>query len=125
VLVKKLFAAKQDTLRRYQLYNREFVEITPDQRDACYAPSEHTDVNLMRQEAQNERQLRLALKLYWQTQKEDAARPGGEAEQADDLLEALEKSLAGEGEGEKGQEGTLTPCPSPAEGVKKSKKCLD
>ena len=29
----------------------------------------------MRQEAQNERQLRWALKLYWQTEKEDAARP--------------------------------------------------
>jgi hypothetical protein len=102
LLLKNLFAAKQRALRRYQLYNREFVEITPDQRDACYAPSEDADVNLMRQEAQNERQLRLALKLYWQTQKEDAARLGGEADQADDLLEALEKSLD---EGVKGQEG--------------------
>ncbi|HWU40686.1 MAG TPA: hypothetical protein VN203_23815, partial [Candidatus Acidoferrum sp.] len=107
LLLKKLFAAKQDALRRHQLYNREFVDITPDQRDACYAPSEDADVNLMRQEAQNDRQLRWALKLYWQTQK-------GDAEQADALIEALEKSLAGEDEGEKGEEGTFTPCPSPA-----------
>ena len=113
VLLKTLFAAKQRALRRYQLYNREFVEITPHQRDTCYAPSEPADVNLMRLEAQNERQLRLALKLYWQTQKEDAARPGGED---GDLFEALEKSLAGEEEGVKGEEGTLTPCPSPAAG---------
>jgi hypothetical protein len=107
LLLKTLFAAKQRALRRYQLFNREFVEITPDQRDACYAPSKDADVNLMRQEAQNERQLRLALKLYWQTQKEDAARLGGEAGEADELLEALEKSLAGGSEGEKGQEGNL------------------
>src|SRR5262245_28761911 len=50
----------------------------------------------MRQEAQNERQLRGALKLYWPTQKEDAARaaqPDGESHEADELLEALEQSL--------------------------------
>ncbi len=50
----------------------------------------------MRLEAQNDRQLRLALKLYWQMQKEDAvpaARPGEEAEETDDLLAELEKSL--------------------------------
>jgi len=59
----------------------------------------------MRQEAQNERQLRWALKVYWQTQKEDAARPDGIGAspvapdgEADELLEAL---------------GTLTPSPSP------------
>ena len=55
-----------------------------------------TDVNVMRQEAQNERQLRGALKLYWPTQKEDAARaaqPDGESHEADELLEALEQSL--------------------------------
>ena len=72
------------------------MEITPDQRDACLAASDRTDVNLMRQEAQNERQLRWALKLYWQTQKEDAARaaqPQGEAREADELLEALEQSV--------------------------------
>jgi len=105
LLLRTLFAAKQRALHLYQLYNREFVEITPDQRDACLAPSDRTDVNLMRQEAQNERQLRWALKVYWQTQKEDAARPDGigaspfppEGE-ADELLEAL---------------GTLTPSPSP------------
>ena len=50
----------------------------------------------MRQEAQNDRQLRLALKLYWQMQKEDAAlaaRPGEETEESDGLLAELEKSL--------------------------------
>ena len=96
ILLRTLFAAKQRVLRLYQLYNREFVEITPDQRDACLAASDRTDVNLMRQEAQNERQLRWALKLYWQTQKEDAARPAqpqGEAREADELLEALEQSV--------------------------------
>ena len=31
LLLQTLFAAKQHALRRYQLYNREFVEITPDQ----------------------------------------------------------------------------------------------
>ncbi len=116
LLLKTLFAAKQRALRRYQLYNREFVEITPDQRDACYAPSDDADVNLMRQEAQNERQLRLALKLYWQTQEEDAARSGGEAGEADDLLEALEKSLD---EGVKGEErkGESGQAPASAAGI--------
>jgi len=104
LLLQTLFAAKQHALRRYQLYNREFVEITPDQRDACLAPSDRTEVNLMRQEAQNERQLRWALKLYWQTQKEDAARPDpigalaaqpeGQAGETDELLQALEQSAA-------------------------------
>ncbi len=62
LLLKNLFAAKQRALRRYQLYNREYAEITSDQRDACYAPSDDADVRLMRQEAQNDRQLRLALR---------------------------------------------------------------
>jgi len=102
LLLQTLLAAKQRTLRLYQLYNREFVEITPDQPDACLAPSDRTEVNLMRQEAQNERQLRWALKLYWQTQKEDAARPDhtgaraaqpeGQTGQRDELLQALEQS---------------------------------
>jgi hypothetical protein len=100
LLLRTLFAAKQRALRLYQLYNREFVEVTPDQRDVCLAPSDRTDVNLMRQEAQNERQLRWALKLYWQTQKEDAARPAQPEGEADDLVEALAV-------------GTLTPSPSP------------
>src|SRR5262249_57977218 len=46
--------------------------------------------------SETERQLRWALKLYWQTQKEHAARaarPQGEAREADDLREALEQSL--------------------------------
>src|SRR5215831_1633567 len=92
LLLRTLLAAKQRTLRLYQLYNREFVEITPDQRDGCLAPSNRADVNLMRQEAQNERQLRWALKLYWQTQKEDAARaaqPKAEGGETDELLEAV------------------------------------
>src|ERR1700758_350250 len=92
LLLENLFKAKQLTLHRYQLYNREFVEITPDQREACYAPSEDKDLYLMRMEAQNDRQLRLALKLYWQTQKEDiarAAQAGEENEEADALFRAL------------------------------------
>jgi hypothetical protein len=96
LLLRTLYAAKQRILRLYQLYNRQFVEITPDQRDACFAASDYIDMNLMRQEAQNDRQLRWALKLYWQTQKEDAARAGqpqGEAQEADELLEVLEQSL--------------------------------
>ena len=96
LLLRTLYAAKQRILRLYQLYNREFVEITPDQRDACFAASGPSDLNLMRQEAQNERQLRWALKLYWETQEEDAARaaqPPGEAREADELLEVLEQSL--------------------------------
>ena len=84
--------------------------------DACYAPSQDSDVNLMRQEAQNDRQLRFALKLYRQTQKEDAARPGGEGEQADDLLEALERSLdkGVKGEAGKGENGQA---PASAAGI--------
>ena len=39
LLLQTLFAAKQHALRRYQLYNGEFVEITPDQRDARLAPA--------------------------------------------------------------------------------------
>ncbi len=31
---------KQRALRRYQFDNREYAEITSDQRDACYAPSD-------------------------------------------------------------------------------------
>ena len=96
LLLRTLYAAKQRILRLYQLYNREFVEITPDQRDACFAASGPSDLNLMRQEAQNERQLRWALKLYWETQEEDAARaaqPPGEAQEADELREAVEQSL--------------------------------
>ena len=53
---------------------RQFGEITPEQRDACLARSNYTEVDLIRQEAKNERQLRWALKLYWETEKEDAAR---------------------------------------------------
>jgi hypothetical protein len=91
-----LFTAKQRALRFYQLYDHEFVEITPDQRDGCLAPSDRTGVYLMRQESQNDRQLRWALKVYWRTQKEDAARAGQsveEAQEVDELLEALEQSL--------------------------------
>jgi hypothetical protein len=86
------------------------VEITPDQRDSCFAPSDRIDVNLMRQEAQNDRQLRWALKVYWQTQKEDAARPdrigaragqsGGEAWETDEVFKALERSSGPQGGGE-------------------------
>ena len=75
LLLRTLYAAKQRILRLYQLYNREFVEITPDQRDACFAASGPSDLNLMRQEAQNERQLRWALKLYWETQEKTRLAP--------------------------------------------------
>jgi hypothetical protein len=118
LLLKTLFAAKQRALRRYQLYNRQFVETTPDQRDACYVPTDDDDVQLMRMAAQNERQLRWALKLYWQTQKEDAAcaaRQGGEADGVADLVEALEGLAKGEkgekGKSEKGQE-PVSPVPA-------------
>jgi hypothetical protein len=97
LLLKTLFGAKQRALRRYQLYNREFVEITPDQRDACYGPSEDGDVQLMRLQAQNERQLRLALKTYWQTQKEDTARIAqldGTTGEADALMADLSSELS-------------------------------
>jgi len=62
----------------------------------------------MRLEGQNERQLRWALQVYWQTQKEDAARPApseGEAKEVDELLQALEQSLGRGEEGEKGPMG--------------------
>jgi hypothetical protein len=101
LLLQTLLAAKQRALRLYQLYNREFVEITSDQREGCLPPSGRTEVNLMRAEAQNDRQLRWALKVYWQTQKEDAARrdrigarAGKLDGEADEWLEVLEKSLA-------------------------------
>jgi hypothetical protein len=42
LLLQTLFAAKQRALRLYQLYNREFVEITSDQREGCLAPSDRT-----------------------------------------------------------------------------------
>ena len=97
LLLKTLFGAKQRALRRYQLYNRQFVETTPDQRDACYAPSEDADLALMRLQDQTDRQLRLALKLYWQTQKEDAARPAQPdeaAQEADELMANLHSELS-------------------------------
>jgi hypothetical protein len=127
LLLQTLFAAKQRALRLYQLYNREFVEITSDQREGCLAPSDRTEVNLMRAEAQNDRQLRWALKVYWKTQKEDAARRdrigarsgklGGEA---DELLEVLEKSLAltgstsPDGPDGGGEQGSWEDLPSPS-----------
>jgi len=97
LLLKTLFGAKQRALRRYQLYNREFIETSPDQRDACYAPSEDADLGLMRLQDQNDRQLRLALKLYWQTQKEDAARvaqPGETSEEAERWMADLHSKLS-------------------------------